>query len=148
MYDSVSIQDATQRGLSWDVFVSHKSNHTPIALNVAHAIQSRGLSAWVDAAYPTIDDGPDLAEHIARVLDRSFSLLAVATRSTRESWWVPFEIEIAFDMRKYLASYGEKALNPSFVAKWPSIPTTHRGIRQGTCTFTGGADTLRCSDST
>ena len=39
-YGSVSIQDAIQRGLCWDVFVSHKSNDTPIALNVAYAIQS------------------------------------------------------------------------------------------------------------
>ena len=25
-------------------------------------------------------------------------------------------------MRKYLESYGDEALNPSFLAKWPNIP--------------------------
>ncbi len=121
-YDSVSIQEANRRALRWDVFVSHKSNDMPIAVEVARVIQSQGLSVWLDTAYPTIEDGPDLADHIAQILDRSFSLLAVVTRNTRDSWWVPFEIGIAFDMQKYLASYGDKTLNPSFLAKWPNIP--------------------------
>ena len=121
-YDSLSIQEATERGLRWDVFVSHKSNDTPIAVDVVRAIQSQGLSAWVDVADPTVQDGPDLADHIARVLSRSFSLLAVVTRNTQGSWWVPFEVGIAFDMQKYLASFGDKALNPTFLAKWPNVP--------------------------
>ena len=68
-----------------------------MAVDVARAMQSQGVSAWVDAAYPTIQDGPDLADHIAQVLGRSSSLLAVVTKDTRGSWWVPFEIGIAFE---------------------------------------------------
>ena len=41
-------------------------------------------------------DSPSLDDYIERVLSRTFSLLALVTDVTHESWWVPFEIGLAF----------------------------------------------------
>ena len=51
--------------------------------------------AWVDVT-PTVQDGANLEDDIAPVLSKPLSLLSVATRNTRGSWSVPFEIGIAF----------------------------------------------------
>ena len=81
-----------------------------------------GLSAWVDVADPTgVRDGPDLADYIRQVLASSKSLLAVVSSATKESWWVPFEIGIAFEKQKLLASYGSRTSLPSFLYKWPNV---------------------------
>ena len=106
---------------SWDVFVSHKSNDAPKAVQIAERISTNGLSAWVDVADPSAIDGPDLAEYIQRVLQSSRSLLALVTSATKESWWVPFEIGIAFEKEKLLASYGNRSNLPWFLYKWPNV---------------------------
>ena len=76
-------------------------NDTAKAVEIAERISANGLSAWVDVADPTVvRDGPDLADYIRSVLNSSRSLLALVTSATKESWWVPFEIGIAFEQKK------------------------------------------------
>ncbi len=125
-YESRQFSQATQRGI--DVFVSHQSGDSQFAAKVAATVQANGLSVWLDLIDPGIDgDGPDLADYIHAVLRQSKALLAVVTVNTARSWWVPFEIGIAFELSRYLASFGDKHLNPSFLAKWPNIPDNPRG---------------------
>ena len=50
-------------------------------------------------------DGPTLDDHIKGVITSSFSLLAVVSDVTQQSWWVPFEIGIAFDQSCMLATF-------------------------------------------
>ena len=112
----------------FDVFLSHQSGDKELATKVATAIQGNGLSVWLDLVDPAVNgDGPDLAHYIETVLRRSKALLAVVTGNTQKSWWVPFEIGIAFELSKYLASFGDRHLNPSFLAEWPNIPDDPRG---------------------
>lgn len=119
---TLDLDAAVARFARWDVFVSHKSNDSDKALQIAERISMNGLSAWVDVSAPTGGrEGPDLAEHIRRVLNSSRSLLALVTNATKESWWVPFEIGIAFEQKKLLASYGSRANLPSFLYRWPNI---------------------------
>ena len=121
---SISLDAALNSFSRWDVFVSHKSNDSNKAVQVAERISTNGLSAWVDVADPIgLRDGPDLADYIRRVLASSRSLLALVSSATKESWWVPFEIGIAFEQQKLLASYGSRANLPSFLYKWPNVQT-------------------------
>ena len=114
--------DAEARGLTWDVFVSHKSVDTRLAEEVASRIQNCNLSVWLDSKYLDPDeDGPELASEISKVISRSFSLMAVVTNATKDSWWVPFEIGLAFELKRYLASYGSHIELPSFLWKWPRV---------------------------
>ena len=120
--ESIQLDTALRRFVRWDVFVSHKSNDMMKAVQLAERISMNGLSAWVDVADPTgVRDGPDLADYIRRILASSRTLLAVITSVTKESWWVPFEIGIAFEQEKLLASYGNRASLPSFLYKWPNL---------------------------
>ena len=119
--ESIHLNAAVTRFNEWDVFVCHKSNDAVKAVQIAERISTKGLSAWVDVADPTVRDGPDLADYIRSVLNASRSLLALVTSATKESWWVPFEIGIAFEQEKLLASYGSRLSLPSFLYKWPNI---------------------------
>lgn len=119
----ISLLDAEREGLEWDVFVSYKSNDYVNSIRIARRIQRSGLSAWVDRLDPTImEDGPLLDHYIESVLSRSLSLLALVTDLTHESWWVPFEIGIAFELRRYLSSFADRSIElPSFLEKHPRL---------------------------
>ena len=119
----ISLRDAVREGRQWDVFVSHKSDDIGPALNLARVIQREGLSSWVDVLDPNVaGDGPMLDDYIERVLSRTFSLLVLVTDVTHESWWVPFEIGLAFELRRYLSSFAKQNVQlPSFLEKHPRL---------------------------
>ena len=127
----ISLREAVQERLEWDVFVSHKSDDVQQAVDLARVIQSEGLSSWVDVLNPNASgDGPMLADYIERVLSRTFSLLALVTDVTHESWWVPFEIGLAFELRKYLSSFARRNVRlPSFLGKHPRL-AAHQDLRR------------------
>ena len=130
-HPEISLQEAIDRQLSWDVFLSHKSDDTNTALDLARRVQSNGLSVWVDVQDPNIHgDGPDLDQYIERIIARSFSLMAVVTDVTSESWWVPFEIGLAFELRRYLATYATWSVSlPSFLVKHPIVRDSNFALR-------------------
>ena len=120
-YESRQLCLATQHRLH--VCESHHCGDSNLAAKVATALQGLGVSVWLDLIDPGVTgDGPHPADYIETVLHRSTSFLAVVTTNTQKSRWVPFEIGIAFELSRYVASSGDKRLNPSFLAKWPNIP--------------------------
>lgn len=146
----ITLETATARDLTWDVFVSHTTNDDDLADTVATCIRSCDLTAWVDSDYlASHEDGPGMASRIKQVIGRSYCLLAIVTSATTSSWWVPFEIGVASERDKYLSTYGNPRLTlPSFLSVWPRVkddtelrswcsaikqqmvkhmPTTHRG---------------------
>ena len=121
--ETLTIETASARDLTWDVFVSHTSKDDDLAEGVAECIRSYGLTAWVDSDHlAPDDDGPRMANKIKRVIRRSYCLMAVVTRATNESWWVPFEIGVASDRSRFLSTYGAPIVAlPSFLADWPRV---------------------------
>ena len=149
----LTLERATERGLTWDVFVSHTTKDDNLADNVASCIRSCDLTAWVDSDFlASHDDGPGMASKIKRVIGRSYCLLAIVTNATNESWWVPFEIGVASETNRFLSTYGSPRVPlPSFLSVWPRVkdeaelrswctlikqqkakymPTTHRGFME------------------
>lgn len=108
-----------------DVFVSHKSEDKAIAKRVARCICAQGLTPWLDVIDLATDrDDETIVDRIEVAISKSLSLLAVVTDVTNESWWVPFEIGIAYDRKKQLASYCEdydSVERPSFLWRWPLV---------------------------
>lgn len=108
-----------------DVFVSHKSDDKDKAEDVARCIVTSGLSVWID----TVDiggtaDDIEMVRRIETAIARASSLIAVVTQVTNESWWVPFEIGLAYEKEKQLASYCESPHQvefPSFLWSWPLV---------------------------
>ena len=121
----LSFQDAISQGIEWDVFVSHASKDDQLADEMARCIRSCGLSAWVDSDHlGPHDDGPGTAYEIKQVIERSYCLLVIVTGATDTSWWVPFEIGVAFDLSRVLSTYDEHGKSlPSFLAAWPRVKT-------------------------
>ena len=121
--EELTLEAATSRELTWDVFVSHRTKDDDLAEEVAGCIRSYGLTVWVDSDnLSPQDDGPGMASKIKRVIGRSYCLLAVVTSATSESWWVPFEIGVAADKNRFLSTYGDPRVTlPSFLAAWPRV---------------------------
>ena len=121
--EELSFATATERNLTWDVFVSHTTSDDALAGSVAECLRRQGLTAWVDSDFLSQnDDGPSMASHIAAVIKRSFCLLAVVTNATSNSWWVPFEIGVASTSHRFLSTYGNpESPLPSFLAAWPRV---------------------------
>ena len=144
-YATHDLRQAELKLLEWDVFISHKSEDTLLAEQVASVCQDSQLSVWLDAADPKLQEGVDVADYIQRVLERSKSLLVIVTTNTTSSWWVPFEIGIAFELQRYLASFGHRGLNPSFLDKWPNIPNVPQDAPQRNWRLSEWCEQIRLS---
>ena len=112
-----------------DVFVSHKNEDKNIAENVAKTIAKCGLTAYLDIWDPNVDgDGPELVDYIRSVIGCCNSLIAVVSRNTIRSWWVPLEIGIAITEDLYLGTFltstYRKSDFPSYLWKWPVLGNT------------------------
>lgn len=105
------------------VFLSHKKEDEAISIQIATYLRANGLDVYLD----TIDDnlyrdGPDLADYIRAQLDTCTQLLAVISRQTAASWWVPWEIGVASEKERFLASFvAGDATVPEYLQKWPYL---------------------------
>lgn len=111
-----------------DVFVSHKSDDTNIAQEVAKTIAKSGLTAYLDVLDSNITgDGPELVDYINTIIGCCDSLIAVVSHNTVRSWWVPLEIGIAMEKGLHLGTFlvltsiYTKRDFPSYLWKWPVL---------------------------
>lgn len=107
------------------VFISHKQEDAKIAGEIAAYVKIKGLDVYLDVIDTQLGrDGPDLADYIRKRLDECTQLLAVLSANTRVSWWVPWEIGVATEKERFLASYvADNATVPEFLQKWPYLRT-------------------------
>lgn len=107
------------------VFVSHKNTDLSLAERVARRVRANGLETYLD----TIDDallkdGPDLADHLLRRMSECQQLIAVVSSTTKDSWWVPWEIGVGSEKGFRMASFSETyVILPSYLEKWPALHT-------------------------
>lgn len=107
------------------VFISHKNEDKALSAVIAARLAQNGIQSYLD----TIDneiykDGPDLADYIRRQMDRCTQLIAVMTDKTQLSWWVPWEIGVATEKERPLASFVSGLTEmPSYLTKWPYMRT-------------------------
>ena len=107
-----------------DVFVSHKSDDTDTAREVAETIAKSGSTAYLDVLDSNIaGDEPELVDYINAVISCCNSLIAVVSRHTVHSWWVPLEIGIAITKDLHLGTFSRdtKQNFPSYLWKWPVL---------------------------
>lgn len=107
------------------VFVSHKREDAPAAGLVATRLHANGLDTYLDVIDDALaKDGPELAGHIRARMSSCTQLLAIVTRATQQSWWVPWEIGVATEKGHFLASYvAQQTELPSYLVKWPYLRT-------------------------
>ncbi len=105
------------------VFISHKREDAEQAGAVAAYLKQNGLNVYLDVIDAQLGkSGPDLAEYIRDQLEQCTQLLAVISAKTQASWWVPWEIGVATEKERFLASFvSGNATVPDFLAKWPYL---------------------------
>ena len=125
-------QDA-RRHMARGIFISHKQEDLYKAIEVASAIRDRAnVHCYVDQLDPYVKgDSPELVSHIQEVIHGCQSLLAVVSRNTQSSWWVPLEIGVALENQKHIGSYtvGLSRLSlPSYLWTWPIMATNQEAV--------------------
>lgn len=107
------------------VFISHKKEDSQEAGRIAGHLRLNGLDVYLDVIDTQLTkSGPDLADYIRAQLDGCTQLLAVISAQTQASWWVPWEIGVATEKERFLASFvSGNAVIPEFLQKWPYLRT-------------------------
>lgn len=121
-----SAQTRGERCVAVRVFISHKKEDAEQATVVAGILRANGLEVYLDVIDTQLGkSGPDLADYIRAQLERCTQLLAVISPRTQSSWWVPWEIGVATEKERFLASFvSGGATVPEYLLKWPYIRTT------------------------
>lgn len=106
------------------IFLSHQQVDSAAAANIAgrlryvHSIES--YLDVIDSQLPR--QGEDIGQYLRREMGNCSHLLAVVSRATKESWWVPWEIGIATEKDYPLATYaGGYCELPGYLKKWPYL---------------------------
>jgi hypothetical protein len=107
------------------VFISYQRADESTAKTVADLLTLADIKFYLDVLDPDIP-----AENVTRVilagLAKCSHLLAVVSQATRESWWVPFEIGVATNAQKRIATYSSPTVAlPAFLTVWPVLNGTY-----------------------
>ena len=106
------------------IFISHQQADSQLALRISSRLK---MNHQIDSYLDVIDsrlssDGPVLADHIRIQMEKCTQLLAVVSKETQKSWWVPWEIGVATEKDYPLATYTlDPPELPSYLRKWPFL---------------------------
>jgi len=108
------------------VFISHRTADDTIAQNVAWRLKSlHEIQCYVDNFDREADAARstrNITSLILRRLDMCTHLLAIVTRNTEGSWWVPFEIGVARKAPRAIATLTNLGLGlPQYLEEWPVL---------------------------
>ena len=128
------------------IFISHKKEDKDKAIKIGREIARRTkIACYVDELDPNIEgDSADLVTYIQEVIHQCQSMLAVVSKHTVHSWWVPLEIGIALENKKYISSYKISTTDlPSYLWLWPILTTDNEAVEWAKATQQNlGADQL------
>lgn len=105
------------------VFISHKNSDAVLAERVNRRIRGNGIETYLDIIDDALEkDGPDLADHLLGRMGECQQLVAVVSSSTKNSWWVPWEIGVGSEKGFLMASFSYSYVQlPSYLEKWPAL---------------------------
>src|SRR4051794_4658010 len=104
------------------VFISHRNADNALAQRVFLFLMERGILCYIDDLDKEAKTTNDVTALLLRRLEMTTHLMAVVTHNTAGSWWVPFEIGVATEAAKRIASYTPaRILLPGYLLKWPAL---------------------------
>ena len=106
------------------VFIAHQRGDSGSASSVSSRLKiQHGIDTYLDVIDPYASQtGDELGEYVRRRLDECTQLMAVVSPSTKESWWVPWEIGLATEKDYPIATYAaEHCTLPTYLKKWPYL---------------------------
>lgn len=107
------------------VFISHRNADNELARHVFTFLTERGITSYIDDLDKEAQTTADITALLLSRLSQTSHLIAVVTQNTAGSWWVPFEIGVATEAAKRIASYTRyRSLLPEYLLKWPAMQST------------------------
>lgn len=104
------------------IFISHQQKDSSSATYVKSYLELfHDIDCYLDVIDPYLKKGEEIADYVRKELNKCTHLLAVVSHSTKESWWVPWEIGVATEKDYPLASFGHGVELPEFLQKWPYL---------------------------
>jgi hypothetical protein len=104
------------------VFISHRNADNLLAQRVFLYLTSRHIPCYIDDLDKEARTTDDITALLLQRLGMTSHLMAVVTPNTAGSWWVPFEIGVATEAAKRIASYTrDRQLLPEYLHKWPAL---------------------------
>ena len=114
------------QGQTMPVFISHKSSDKPKALEIANYLTNRGVSSYIDVLDPLLQSADNITAVIVKRVRECTHLIAVTSTETTKSWWVPFEIGVATDQERRIATFALQPSDlPEYLKKWPIMTNAH-----------------------
>jgi hypothetical protein len=104
------------------VFISYKHLDRDLAIRIDYRLKQAGIKTYLDV----LDLESQSTENITTVITKNIAmcthLIAVVSKDTASSWWVPFEIGEATISVKRISSYrsGYNSL-PEYLEMWPKM---------------------------
>lgn len=108
------------------VFISHKREDDLPARRLALRLsQHPEVSTYLDTQDEFLNGSlDDLTTHLRTAMGGCTHLMAVVSRQTQASWWVPFEIGIATEKGHGISTLALDAIDlPSYLKRWPYLET-------------------------
>ena len=119
------------------IFISHKGADLLKAVAIERGIMAKAqVPCYVDQLDPNVGgDSADLVTYIQEVIQQCRSLMAVVSKSTQASWWVPLEIGVALENQNYIGSYNTDGTElPSYLWSWPTMTTNQEAVEWANAT--------------
>ena len=108
-----------------DIFISHKTEDKSEALHAKNFLEERGFTTYLAVLDDVISIEKDVSAYLRTKIENHTNLLVIMTENTKESWWVPFEVGVATECDKKIATAyyfnADKTKLASFLRKWPVI---------------------------
>lgn len=107
------------------VFIAHRTQDDGIAQRIYTRLSGNwGITCFLDNFDPYRKYTASITKTILDAVDKSTHLLVVISHSTRESWWVPYEIGAAQRGSQRITSYRSAGVElPDYLSEWPIIET-------------------------
>lgn len=104
------------------VFISYRHSDRAEATQINSMLKHAGINTYMDVLDPESQTTENITEVITKNIARSSHLIAVISKQTAQSWWVPFEIGEATISAIRIASFrtGYSEL-PEFLEMWPQM---------------------------
>jgi hypothetical protein len=104
------------------VFISYRHTDREQAMIINNRLVRANIKTYLDVLDTESQQTDDITAVITRNITECTHLLAVVSRETAQSWWVPFEIGEATISNRRICSYqiGQSDL-PLYLDKWPKL---------------------------
>lgn len=106
------------------VFISYQQNDRLEAMSIYRMLREYDIECYLDVLDG--DSRQANSEQITKIITENISksthLIAVTSRNTDASWWVPFEIGEATITNCRIATYRKELTNlPEYLHQWPAM---------------------------